>query len=191
MVDPATLQRCFAVTLLDTYSISLVPELFARIAAEQWGPLLTEVIEICAGTDLVPSAQVDALHTWLDKLTNGTPIVDAVRAAVPLGVLTDLSPVEHESGGHGGHEAYASWSISPEGRFSRGDVDTFTNALGADIIRGKGVFRRESAGHFEVQVVGRRKTVTESADEVPENVFVAIGLEGELTDAISIRSRRA
>ena len=141
--------------------------------------------------DLVPSAQVDALHTWLDRLTNGTPIVDAVRAAVPLGVLTDLSPVEHESGGHGGHEAYASWSISPEGRFSRGDVDTFTNALGADIIRGKGVFRRESAGHFEVQVVGRRKTVTESADEVPENVFVAIGLEGELTDAISIRSRRA
>ena len=115
--------------------------------------------------DLVSAVEGAGLRAWLGELAPGTPIIDTVRASVPVEVLLGVhehpiptggeaeeqQPVEHS-------DVFETWTLERAVALSRHDIERFAAGLGEEIYRAKGfVWLRDAPERrYVYQQVGGR-----------------------------------
>ncbi len=131
--------------------------------------------------DLLTEEQVEAVAVWLSELTHGTPLVKTVNSAVPLALITDMTPEPHNLPARDEHEHYARWSYQCDHALDEERVHRFVDSLGDDVLRAKGLIQSTSGDNLELQVVGRRRTLDRTAKSNNTGAeIVAIGLQDAL-----------
>ncbi|MFB1487905.1 MULTISPECIES: GTP-binding protein [unclassified Thiocapsa] len=103
-------------------------------------------------TDLVPPEDLAGLRAWLAERSPGTPVLETVRAEVPLEVLLGArgdrgkgrGPAPDQQGHDHAHAdqdhagAYRTWTLERAAPLTRAELEGLAAGLGSDIYRAKG-----------------------------------------------------
>lgn len=131
--------------------------------------------------DLCEPSTLDERLSWVTQASNGAPTLPVTRGAISVDALWNKHPrlktlnEDH----HHAHESYLSWSFQSESAQSTAAIKAFVAALPAQVIRAKGLVQTDE-GNLEIQVVGRRRTLTGTKQALQQSELVVIGLDGQL-----------
>ena len=154
--------------------------------------------------DLLGPPRQDAAREWLTGVIGRAPVIETVKARVPLAVLGSIAPADPEfaavgddDAGHDGHpghdyhshigfsghaERFEAWSQQPAGVFSASGLRVLLRDMPGGVLRLKGLLRTDEHGWAELQFAGRhgslRRAVAAPGGDAA--TLVAIGLRGRL-----------
>lgn len=178
----------------------------ANVRAQAADPMLADTIErqlraadllVLNKTDLIAQEAPGSLRAWLDRTTEGAPVIEACEGRVDLRYLQGepVESVAHHDCGHAGcgHPAHrASRAMEPDHPFEtwlwrapvKLDADRLAERLRQmprQLLRAKGWVRTDRHGLVLVQLAGRRVRYDTQARPpvgMAEPSLVMIGLRG-------------
>lgn len=133
------------------------------------GPTLMRQIEaadilVLTKTDLVGSTVRASVEAELRIVAPATPVVDSATALTTAGIL-ELG-AEHPDGidvlsAPNLFDQYSIDAMAVPVGISRPDLDVLVEALPAEVIRAKGIVQADTGDRLLVQVVGKRRVITQ------------------------------
>jgi len=131
--------------------------------------------------DLVTPQELAERLAWLRSEYPQTRVVPCRYAQAPVELLLGVHQSDDTpQSPHPEHEHYVSWHFSSGAPGSREQLEAFSRALDAAVIRAKGTLSTLDGGYLLLQVVGTRREISR-IDRAPTGIhLVAIGLQGQL-----------
>lgn len=131
--------------------------------------------------DLVSARELDERLSWLQREYPKTQVLPCSFAQVPVSLLLGVHVADDLPQPHAPeHEHYVSWHYSRSAPGSREQLEAFSDALDAAVIRAKGTLSTVDGELLLLQAVGKRREISRIEHAPPGIHLVAIGLQGQL-----------
>jgi len=148
------------------------------------GQLVQADLILLNKSDLIDDG--DTVEHWLGEASGGARVVRAAHADVPIDVVLGAIARDGRADAESGHrhhaKGYDRLELEPAFGITPDEVLAACTDAAAGLLRAKGFVRRRDGGLAQVQVVGRRGTISDAPAGVSPGM-VCIGLAGQINHA--------